>query len=358
MIEEARTKGAKAHFASLMDTCLLKNAELEAKHQRYKIRVVLRGDIVKDDSGSYAVFTEQGSSSSQMTAARVMDIISRLPGCDGQAADAVTAHTQVKMEDAPKLFKIPKSECPDIWIRLPRHTWPKSWFSMEDPVVPLERNLYGHPLAGLSCERQFEKILLQRGWEKKVPDWECLVVHREKGLFLSVYVDDIKLAGTKIFYPMWKVLIREVDLGEPTSFLDHAYLGCNQRQCEISKDIVDNYRTMFESRISAEGLEKLPFSQNTRISSWSYDMVGHAKKCVERFCELANKTTQQLYKVSTPFIDDHHFKEEELKSVGELSKSMLSNSSDMLILGTYWKTRYSMVSEQTYTIDHIMDQSL
>ena len=39
-----------------------------------------------------------------------------------------------------------------------------------------------------------------------------------------------------------------------------------------------------------------------------------------RYCELANKTTQQLHKVSTPCIDDHHFKEEELKSVGELSK--------------------------------------
>ena len=48
-------------------------------------------------------------------------------------------------------------------------------------------------------------------------------------------------------------------------------------------------------------------------------MVGHAKKCVERYCELAKKTTQQLYKVSTPCIDDHHFKEEEMKSVGELS---------------------------------------
>ena len=55
------------------------------------------------------------------------------------------------------------------------------------------------------------------------------------------------------------------------------------------------------------------------MSSWSYDMEGHAKKCVERYCELANKTTQQLYKVSTPCIDDHHFKEAEMKSVGELS---------------------------------------
>ena len=77
MIDEARTKGAKGHFASLMDICHLKNVELEAKYQKYKGRVVLRGDIVKDDSGTYAVFTEQGSSASQMTAAKVMDIISR-----------------------------------------------------------------------------------------------------------------------------------------------------------------------------------------------------------------------------------------------------------------------------------------
>ena len=87
VINEARNKGAKVHFASVVDICLLKNAELETKHQKYKGRVVLRGDIVKDNSGSYAVFTEQGSSASQMTAAKVMDIISRLPGCDGQAAD-------------------------------------------------------------------------------------------------------------------------------------------------------------------------------------------------------------------------------------------------------------------------------
>ena len=59
-----------------MDICHLKNAELEAKHPEYKGRVVLRGDIVKDDSGSFAVFTEQGSSAAQMPAAIVMDIIS------------------------------------------------------------------------------------------------------------------------------------------------------------------------------------------------------------------------------------------------------------------------------------------
>ena len=78
---------------------------------------------------------------------------------------------------------------------------------------------------------------------------------------------------------------------------------------------------MFESRISAGATENSPCPENQNVSSWSYDMEGHAKKCVERYCELANKTTQQPYKVSTPCIDDHHFKEEEMKSVGELSNT-------------------------------------
>ena len=148
-----------------------------------------------------------------MTAAKIMDIISRLPWCDGQAADTVSAYTQVNMEDAHKLLKIPKSECPDIWIRLPRHKWPKSWSSME----------------------------------------ACSYTVR-KGFFSSVRVDNIKLAGKKQNPdPMWKLLKKEVDLGEPTSVLDHVYLGCTQRQCEISKNTVDSYRTMFESRISAGG---------------------------------------------------------------------------------------------------------
>ena len=157
----------------------------------------------------------------------------------------------------------------------------------------------------------------------KVPNWECLFVNKEKGLFLSVYVDDIKKAGKKQnINPTWKILMKDVDLGEPTSFPDHVYLGCTQRECQTSKDIVDNYRKLFEFRISAGGVEKLPYSEESEanISSWSYDMEGHAKKCVERYCELANKSTQQLHKVATPCIDDHQFKKEEIGSVGELSK--------------------------------------
>ena len=92
---------------------------------------------------------------------------------------------------------------------------------------------------------------------------------------------------------MWKVLNKQVELGEPTSYLDHVFLECTQSHCETRKHIVDNYSTMFKSRISAGATGKLLSSENRNVSTRSYDMEGQAMKCVERYCELANKTTEQ-----------------------------------------------------------------
>ena len=48
--------------------------------------------FVKDDSGNHAVFTEQGVSASHVTAGEVLDVVSRLLSCSGQASDAVSAY--------------------------------------------------------------------------------------------------------------------------------------------------------------------------------------------------------------------------------------------------------------------------
>ena len=46
------------------------------------------------------------------------------------------------------------------------------------------------------------------GWEK-VSNWEYLFVRRQQGLFLSVYMDDIKMAGeNQNMAPMWKKLMK------------------------------------------------------------------------------------------------------------------------------------------------------
>ena len=93
---------------------------------------------------------------------------------------------------------------------------------------------------------------------------------------------------------------------------------------KIITNIVANYRDVFESTISAGAKEKLFAKASGRpdaeiISSWFYDMEGHAKKCVARHCELASKSTQQLYKVATSCMVHNQFTEEENKSVRELS---------------------------------------
>ena len=175
---------------------------------------------------------------------------------------------------------------------------------MEDPVFLFYRNLHGHPLAGLFWERQFERVLLEHGWEK-VPDWECLFVNR----------DDITMAGKQQnIDPMWKVLVKDVDLGEPTSLLDHDHLGCTQRECETSKNLEDNHRNMFESGISAGASEKLACTGKPGADIFSCrEMCGAILRAGEQ-------NSQQLYNVTTPCLGDHPFKEEELGSVGELSK--------------------------------------
>ena len=167
-------------------------------------RIVLRGDTVKTDDGEFAVFTEQGTSASHLAAAKFIDAIARLPGNDGKDSDAVGAYTQVLLSDADRLLG--PGKMPEIWISLPKTKQPASWEGIKDPVCPLLVNLYGHPMAGLLWEKFCEEILLSEGFEK-VPSWECLYVHRQQKIFMSVYVDDFKGAGDKEnLAAMWKKL--------------------------------------------------------------------------------------------------------------------------------------------------------
>ena len=71
---------------------------------------------------------------------------------------------------------------------------------------------------------------------------------------------------------------------------------------------------MFQSRVSAGAIEKLHGCEKSHANTiaWFYDMEGHSKKCVERYYEVAKKTVEHLYKVSTPCLDIRHFKKEEV----------------------------------------------
>ena len=106
-------------FASLIDFCHLKNSELEPQFQKYKGRIVLRGDIVKmiQDHMQYSLNRDH-----QRHKGRLKHFLTRLPGCAGKQTQYQRT-PRSNMED--HFRKNPKSECPDIWIRPPKHKWPQ-----------------------------------------------------------------------------------------------------------------------------------------------------------------------------------------------------------------------------------------
>ena len=219
--------------------------------------------------------------------------------------------------------KIPKSECPDIWIRLPRHKWPKSWSSIEDPVVPLEWNLYGHPSAGLLWERQFEKILLKHVWEK-ILNWECLFFHLEKS------------------YSYLSVCGWQVDLGEPTFFLDHVYLGCTQRQCEISKNICGQLQNhVWISNFRGESKE---IAIPSKISNFLHGLMTWLVMQRSVWNDIVSWPTRRRNNST---------------KIQSMHRLMLPTCSQMLKLGTYKRFDIlCMVSTWVCMIDYEMDESL
>ena len=127
------------------------------------------------------------------------------------------------------------------------------------------------------------------------PNWESLFVNRERGLFLSVCVDDIKLAGKSRTSDLENSHERRW-FGESTSFLDHVYLDWTSRKCQISKDFVNNHTNMFESKISAGATEKLPETRS-HGETWCRNKTSfHANFPI--------KTTEQFFKVATPCINN------------------------------------------------------
>ena len=248
---------------------------------------------MKYDSGSYAVLTEQGFCLQHcMTVGNALDVVAGPPDCAGHAADAVSGYTQVKMEDAAKLHRIPKSECPDAWIRLPLHNMAqimvRHWSASGFPRMKCVPTPTSWSLVEKTIRRS--SIWTRMG---KVPNWECQFFSSKTWIVLvGVRGQDVKIAGkNQNMAPMWKKLMKNVDLEEPTSFLDHVYVGCTQRECESNENIFEEYKKCSNHKFLQEQLRNYLGGRNADISSWSYDMEGHSKKCVE---DVANWPTEIL----------------------------------------------------------------
>merc|ERR1711946_77381 len=105
---EARKAGKKMHFGKLMDLCVEKNHDIPSQ-AKFKVRVVYRGDCVKDEYGNAALFKDLSSCPATLEAAKVADLMSKLEGCSGEQSDATQAYPQAKFDGT------------ETWIELPRN---------------------------------------------------------------------------------------------------------------------------------------------------------------------------------------------------------------------------------------------
>ena len=80
-----------------------------------------------------------------------------------------------------------------------------------------------------------------------MPGWECLFQHKAKQLFLSIYVDDFKMAGrAENLKPMWEKIGKLIELEDPTPFHQSNYLGCQQYDVEPDFKLLENKTQLIE----------------------------------------------------------------------------------------------------------------
>ena len=130
-------------------------------------------------------------------------------------------------------------------------------------------------------------------------------------------------------------------------------------------------KTMWNKQRYCGQLHNHVWIQNLRRSNWKitmhgkseyfFEVIWHGGSCQEMCGTILwvskqdDSTTLQSIN-SMPWLPS--FQRRRIEICRILVKSMLSKCSEMLFLGTCWKTWYSMVSEQTWAINHQIDQSV
>ena len=150
---------------------------------------------------------------------------------------------------------------------------------------------------------------------------------------------------------------KNLDIDEPTSFLDHMYLGCTQRVCKPNERIIEQKTKMFALIFLLEQQNITWSGSNLTHKQWRrpYDMEGTCSKMRRAILwvgERESRATLQNFASSLWWSS--------IQTGGtwiswRIARSMLANCLEMLAFGKNWTTWYSMVSQQACKISHKMD---
>ena len=150
---------------------------------------------------------------------------------------------------------------------------------------------------------------------EEVPNWVCVFVHRN---------NDFSTRNTWMI-SKW---LEESRIGVPC--------GRNRKRwsnLEIQHHFLIKYTwDVLHMKASRKKLSSQKQSRGPTI--WK-DMRKNAWKDIANW---RRKRQRQLYTVSTPCLDDHNFKEEELETVGDLAKVCSQIVFKKFVFGTNWRT--------------------
>ena len=203
VVLEAQREERTVHFATLMDLCHLKKCRVGTKSsKKYKGRVVVRADIVKDDSGSlccihrtgFVCVTTDGSKSNECHSKATRK-------CKTSSRRSISLHSR-KNETVPKLHNIPKSECPVFVHTFHDSSGPNHGQTSKTPWY-LSNDICTDTRLLASCGKDNLKWSIGTGMRKSTE--LGMSICSSKTRTIPVSMDDIKVAGQKQnVAPTWK----------------------------------------------------------------------------------------------------------------------------------------------------------
>ena len=243
LLPTARSQGKELNVANLMSICSIKHWETPHK-RRYKGRIILRGDDVRNSWGGAAQFRHLYSTPTNLQAVNLALFWGMVWGNVIRVADATRAFLQAEL-------KTPH----ETWVVLPEELWLKHWSGgFRKPAVQLKKALYGHPQASAFWEQHLRKILIEAMKMTPVDGHPSVYHHSDWQLLVEVYVDDLLCAGPPKFQDLfWDHLRQHVmldDIEELSQFLGRnhhfnpEYTTCtlDMRVRDYCREAIDMYK--------------------------------------------------------------------------------------------------------------------
>ena len=115
LISKAKASGEQIHLGELMSIASTKFFEMAPENHKYKGRIFFRGDIVKDQNGSAAIFQELSANPTNVHDANANLAYGIMPGHTTTQSDALRAYIQSLFKSKHKTWvRVPKEDPPTV----------------------------------------------------------------------------------------------------------------------------------------------------------------------------------------------------------------------------------------------------